>query len=126
MSPWSLDAWAFGRVYGKADLEDSSGDVGTQRLGVSASVTRRLSADESLRLGLSVERSFYDFDDVPIARWPAYDLTTFRQRVNRMVAETVTTLTDRIEGRETEPRRLAIPGKLIARGSTRKQERSTT
>ena len=39
------------------------------------------------------------FDDVPPAAWPAYNLTTFRQRVNRMVAETVTTLIDRIEAK---------------------------
>ena len=46
------------------------------------------------------------FDDVPPAAWPAYDLTSFRQRINRMVAETVTTLMDRIEGGDTEPRRI--------------------
>jgi DNA-binding LacI/PurR family transcriptional regulator len=69
--------------------------------------------------------SVVGFDDVPIARWSAYDLTTFRQRLNRMVAETVATLIDRIEGDATEPRRLTIPGMLIERGSTSRQERRT-
>jgi LacI family transcriptional regulator len=57
-----------------------------------------------------------------MAAWAAYDLTTFRQRVNRMVAETVTTLIEHIEGGATEPRRIAIDGILIERGSTRKPE----
>lgn len=75
-------------------------------------------------LGLRVPEdvSVVGFDDVPLASWPAYDLTTFRQRVNRMVAETVATLMDRIEGNETEPRRLRIDGMLIPRKSTRRQE----
>ncbi len=72
-------------------------------------------------LGLRVPRdvAVVGFDDVPPAAWPAYALTTVRQRVNRMVAETVTTLIDRIEGREAGPRRVRIDGALIVRGSTR-------
>jgi DNA-binding LacI/PurR family transcriptional regulator len=79
-------------------------------------------------LGLRVpdDVSVVGFDDVPPAAWPAYDLTSFRQRVNRMVAETVTTLIEHIEGGATEPRRLAIDGILIERGSTRKPETSRT
>jgi DNA-binding LacI/PurR family transcriptional regulator len=59
------------------------------------------------------------FDDVPPAAWGAYSLTTFRQRVNQMVAETVTTLLDSIEGKSTEPRRVKIDGTLVVRSSTR-------
>jgi LacI family transcriptional regulator len=75
-------------------------------------------------LGLRVPQdvSVAGFDDVPPAAWPAYDLTSFRQRVNRMVAETVATLVARIEGRETGPRRVRIDGVLIPRGSTRRTE----
>ena len=75
-------------------------------------------------LGLRVPEdvSVVGFDDVPLAAWPAYALTTFRQRVNRMVGETVKTLMDRIEGNETEPRRLEIDGILIERKSTRARE----
>ena len=58
------------------------------------------------------------FDDVPPAAWPAYALTSFRQRINRMVAETVTTLMAQIEGGDSEPRRIRIDGSLIVRGST--------
>lgn len=79
-------------------------------------------------LGLKVPRdvAVVGFDDVPPAAWPAYSLTTFRQRINRMVAETVTTLMDRIEARETGPRRIKIDGSLIVRGSTRNQESAQT
>ena len=73
-------------------------------------------------LGLSVpdDVSVVGFDDVPIASWPAYDLTTIRQHANRMVAETVRTLLANIEHRDVEPRRVAIEGPLIVRGSARK------
>jgi DNA-binding LacI/PurR family transcriptional regulator len=79
-------------------------------------------------LGLKVpgDVAVVGFDDVPLAAWPAYDLTTFRQRVNRMVAETVTTLIDHIDGGATEPRRVAVDGILIERGSTRRPETSRT
>ncbi len=72
-------------------------------------------------LGLSVpdDVSIVGYDDVPIASWPAYDLTTVRQPVNRMIEATVDLLLSRIEG-DMEPRRVLIPGPLIQRGSARK------
>ncbi|HEY8595262.1 MAG TPA: LacI family DNA-binding transcriptional regulator [Devosiaceae bacterium] len=72
-------------------------------------------------LGLSVPNdvSVVGYDDVPISAWPAYDLTTIRQPVNRMVAATVDTLMSRIGG-DKEPRHIAIPGSLVIRGSARR------
>jgi DNA-binding LacI/PurR family transcriptional regulator len=72
-------------------------------------------------LGLRVPEdvSVAGFDDVPIAAWGAYDLTTFRQPLNRMVSETVTTLIERIDGKDTEARRIKLDGRLVLRGSTR-------
>lgn len=63
--------------------------------------------------------SVVGFDDVPLASWAAYDLTTFRQPVNRMVEATVETLIDQIETQTAAPRQIAIEGKLVLRGSTR-------
>jgi DNA-binding LacI/PurR family transcriptional regulator len=79
-------------------------------------------------LGLRVPEdvSVVGFDDVPPAAWPAYNLTTFRQRVNRMVAETVTTLLEQIEAKNGEPRRVKLDGTLVVRSSTRKPEGSDT
>lgn len=72
-------------------------------------------------LGLSIPEdvSVVGYDDVPIAAWPAYDLTTIRQPVNQMISATVETLLARIGG-DDEPRRILIPGPLKLRGSARK------
>ena len=72
-------------------------------------------------LGLKVPEdvSVVGFDDVPAAGWPAYNLTTVRQPANRMVADTVEILLDQIENKSDEPRRIAIDGPLILRGSAR-------
>lgn len=76
-------------------------------------------------LGLSVpgDVSVVGYDDVPIAAWPAYNLTTVRQGANRMVAETVAILIDLIDTPDAEPRRIAIDAPLMVRGSARKPER---
>lgn len=79
-------------------------------------------------LGLRVPQdvSVVGYDDVKLAAWPAFDLTTVRQPANRMVAETVDILLTRIEDPSAQPRRVAIDGPLILRGSTRKPEGQTT
>ena len=72
-------------------------------------------------LGLKIPEdvSVVGYDDVPIAKWLAYSLTTVRQRANRMVDETVSILIDSIENNSTKPRRIAIDGPLILRGSAK-------
>lgn len=70
--------------------------------------------------------SVVGYDDVPAAAWPAYDLTTVRQPANRMVTETVSILLDQIEDNTSPPRRIAIDGPLILRGSARIPEGWTT
>lgn len=71
-------------------------------------------------LGLSVpgDVSVIGYDDVPLASWPTYDLTTIRQPVRRMVDATVDIILQQIEG-ETAPRRIRIDGPLIERGSVK-------
>ena len=58
------------------------------------------------------------FDDTPIAGWPAYDLTSYRQPINRMVAQTVQALLHRIADPEAPAARVVLEGELILRGST--------
>jgi DNA-binding LacI/PurR family transcriptional regulator len=72
------------------------------------------------RLGLRIPEdvSVVGYDDVPIAAWAAYDLTTIRQPVNRMVDATVETLLALIEG-DGAPVKVRIVGPLIVRGSAR-------
>ncbi len=75
-------------------------------------------------LGLRIPQdvSVVGYDDVTLASWPSYDLTTVRQPANRMVTETVTTLLSRIEDPTSPVRRVAIDGPLIIRGSARKAD----
>jgi DNA-binding LacI/PurR family transcriptional regulator len=64
--------------------------------------------------------SVIGYDDVPLAQWAAYDLTTLRQPVRRMVEATVETLIGKIEDPERPAQKIEIDGPLIARGSARK------
>ena len=72
-------------------------------------------------MGLRVPRdvAVVGFDDIPTAAWPEYDLTTVRQRMGRLVAETVENLLAQVEDAALPPRRVVIGGRLIERGSTR-------
>jgi len=73
-------------------------------------------------MGLDVPRDIavVGYDDVPAAAWPTYDLTTVRQPANRMVAQTVEILLEKIENPKAKARRVEIDGPLIERGSTRR------
>ncbi|MEM6306304.1 MAG: LacI family DNA-binding transcriptional regulator, partial [Pseudomonadota bacterium] len=70
-------------------------------------------------MGVNVpgEVSVVGYDDVPLAAWPSYDLTTVRQRAGEMVSRTVDILMARIDAPATRPRRLSLDGPLIIRGS---------
>ena len=70
-------------------------------------------------LGLRVPEdvSVVGFDDVPPAAWPAYNLTTYRQNVDQMVAETVAMLIAKIGAERAEPRQIVLDGALMIRGS---------
>ena len=71
-------------------------------------------------LGIAVpdELSIVGFDDIPIAGYPAYDLTTIRQPVDQMIGTAVSIIMSTAEGVPTEQSYL-LPGELIIRGSTR-------
>ncbi|WP_419913806.1 LacI family DNA-binding transcriptional regulator [Hoeflea sp.] len=83
--------------------------------------------DELRAFGLrpGTDISVVGYDDVPLAGWGAYDLTTVRQPVNRMVQETVDRLLARIEEPETPASAVLIDGDLILRGSARRPENWT-
>jgi LacI family transcriptional regulator len=73
-------------------------------------------------LGLDVpgDVSVVGYDDVALASWPSYDLTTVRQPAGRMVAETVDALMARLSDAKTPPRRIMLDGPLMLRGSARR------
>ncbi len=66
--------------------------------------------------------SIVGYDDVPLASWGAYDLTTVRQPVNRMVDATVETLLAEIQNRDRPGQKVEIDGPLIVRSSARVPE----
>ena len=72
--------------------------------------------------GLSIpgDVSIVGYDDVPLASWGAYDLTTVRQPVNRMVDATIETLLGEIDSVDRPGQKTEIEGPLIVRGSARK------
>ena len=72
------------------------------------------------KMGIRVpdDVSVVGYDDVAAASWPAYNLTTVRQPANRMVAETVDILLEKIDDPNAPPRRIEIDGPLMERGST--------
>ncbi|MGB0844338.1 MAG: LacI family DNA-binding transcriptional regulator [Alphaproteobacteria bacterium] len=79
---------------------------------------------DTLGLKIPEDVSVVGYDDVPIAAWPAYSLTTVRQPCNRMVAETVDILMSGINAHQAnggacEVRKTQIEGPLIIRGSSR-------
>ena len=76
------------------------------------------------RLGLRVPEdvSVVGFDDVQLAAWPSFDLTTVRQPSGQMVDATVAALIDKIEGGDGAPRQVQIDARLIVRGSARRPD----
>ena len=75
-------------------------------------------------LGLKVPQdvSVVGYDDVTLAHWPSYDLTTVRQPANRMVKQTIDALLARLDGQDETPRKIVIDGPLMIRGSARKPQ----
>ena len=63
--------------------------------------------------------SIVGYDDVELANWPSFSLTTIRQPSNQMVSETVRILMDNINRIETTPRRVELDGPLMIRKSAK-------
>jgi DNA-binding LacI/PurR family transcriptional regulator len=67
------------------------------------------------------ELSVVGFDDISMASWPPYSVTTVRQPVKAMIDSTVH-LMQRLARRSTEkPKVIRLPGELIVRGTTRRR-----
>jgi DNA-binding LacI/PurR family transcriptional regulator len=78
-------------------------------------------------MGLRVPQdvSVVGYDDVPMAAWGAYDLTTVRQPLARMVDATVETLLAQIADPARGAQAVEIDAPLILRGSARLPEERT-
>jgi DNA-binding LacI/PurR family transcriptional regulator len=63
--------------------------------------------------------SVIGFDDVPMAAWPSFGLTTVRQRRTMMIEATMDRLEAHLAGAGDAARRIVIEGRLIVRSSAR-------
>lgn len=77
--------------------------------------------DRARELGLRIPEnvSIVGFDDIPMASWARYRLTTIRQPVDRLIDTTIDVLVDAIESAENERVIKIIPGELVRRQSAR-------
>ena len=72
-----------------------------------------------MKLRVPEDVSIIGFDDIPMASWPSFNLTTVRQPVRDMVDASVEDLISRIKEPENPPNHKVITGELIVRGSSR-------
>ena len=80
------------------------------------------------RLGLRVPEDVLvaGFDDIPMAGWAGYELTTFVQDASLMVEETIKIFQRSADGRlDLAEARITLPARLIERASTSRLPRRT-
>ena len=81
--------------------------------------------DAARRRDLSVpeQLSIVGFDDISLAGWESFRLTTVRQPLAQMAHAAVQALVRRIDGDDGEPRRTVFPTELIQRSTTGSPQR---
>ncbi|OJV90074.1 MAG: hypothetical protein BGO39_01485 [Chloroflexi bacterium 54-19] len=77
--------------------------------------------DQARDAGVKVpqELSVIGFDDIPMASWSAYSLTTVREPIDEMIDLTMQLLVERLENPDTEPVIKLLPGTLVRRRTAR-------
>jgi DNA-binding LacI/PurR family transcriptional regulator len=76
-----------------------------------------IDAAKSLEVSIPEEVSIMGFDDITMASWPPYSLTTWQQPVDEMIEATIHTLLSQINGEREGPVSVLLPGSLIERRS---------
>lgn len=79
--------------------------------------------DAARRRGIRVPEELWivGYDDIDMAAWDAFDLTTIRQPIADMCQVATQMLVDRIGGSKEAPVKVVVPNELIIRGSTGRQ-----
>ncbi len=78
-----------------------------------------LDATRRLQIKVPEQVSIVGFDDIPMAGWDAFSLTTVRQQLTEMARGAARLLIERIEdGDAGEPRRIVFPTHLVQRSTT--------
>lgn len=75
--------------------------------------------DAARQLGIKVpaDVSIIGFDDIALASWPAYSLTTWQQPVGEMITTTIELLLGQIDGDGMEAEQKLIKGRLVERNT---------
>ena len=76
--------------------------------------------DGARTLGLRVPEDLWviGYDDVEMAAWPAFDLTTFRQPIDEMISYALARLIARIDEPDRPLEQRSFINELVIRGST--------
>ena len=76
------------------------------------------------KLGIRVPEDFsiIGFDDIPMAGWPSYSLTTFRQPIDKLVDATIERLLTAMKSPGADTVIKKIQGTLVQRGSSKPVE----
>ena len=78
-----------------------------------------LDATRRLQIKVPEQVSIVGFDDIPMAGWEAFALTTVRQQLTEMARDAARLLIARIEDRDAgDPRRIVFPTHLVQRSTT--------
>lgn len=71
-----------------------------------------------LNIRIPEEVAVVGFDDIPMARWASFNLTTVRQRINLMIDQTLELVNQLLAGQNVMGTTHLIKGSLIVRGTT--------
>jgi LacI family transcriptional regulator len=76
--------------------------------------------DAARACGVAVPRDLWvvGFDDIPMAGWEAFDLTSIRQPIDEMARTAADLLLDRLAGETAPPRHRVLTCDVVVRGST--------
>lgn len=74
-------------------------------------------ARDEFGLNVPGDLAIVGFDDIPMAAWPHYSLTTVRQPLERLVSATTQLMHAAIEGSGAERVLQTVPGELVIRAS---------
>jgi len=78
-----------------------------------------LDAVKHLNFAVPDDVSVIGFDDIPMASWGAYNLTTISQEADAMIEKALALMLTKIENPNSHPVLELVPGKLRIRGSVR-------
>jgi DNA-binding LacI/PurR family transcriptional regulator len=76
-----------------------------------------MEAARVMNLKIPEDLAIVGFDDIPMASWPSYSLTTWQQPIGQMVESAIRILLNQIDGKINEPQTEMIKGHLVIRNS---------